>query len=845
VALKVVKPGLDSAQVIRRFEAERQALALMDHTNIAKVLDAGTTTQGRPYFVMELVKGVPITKYCDELHLRVRERLELLVPVCQAIQHAHQKGIVHRDIKPSNVLVSIQDGKPVAKVIDFGVAKALHQRLTEESMYTEIGQIVGTLEYMSPEQAELSALDIDTRADVYALGVLLYELLTGSTPLDKKRLRGAAFTEMLRMIKEEEPPKPSTRLTESKESLPALAAQRRTEPVKLTNAVRGELDWIVMKCLEKDRTRRYETADGLARDIERHLRDEPVDACPPGTGYRLGKFLRRHKGPVLAASLVFLALILGLAGTAWGLLRADRQRQLAESAATDERRAKQRADEQHNLAEEQKLLALANEKKAVAEKQIAEAVQTFLQRDLLRQADATAQANAVRQLGGGFEVKANPTIKELLDRAAAELTPAKIDVKFPGQREAQASILQTVGDTYRAIGANGQALELLTRSSDVSRQVFGADHPRTLAAENSLALAYLGAGKTQQAIELFEHVGDVQGKQLGAEHPDTLHTLSGLAWAYLDAGKLPQAIQLYEKIRDGQLKQLGPDHPDTLSTLHYLAGAYLYSGKTSQAIALYERALAARLKRLGADHPDTLATLNNLAVAYQDAGKLPEAIQLLEQVRKARLQKLGAEHPDTLSTLNFLATVYRAAGKPEQALPLLQQAAETMEKRKFQHQYARPIAANLMDCYEQLQRPAEAEALRRKWLAAVKEQAGAESPAYASELASLGLSLLKKTQWADAEHMLRECLTIREKTQPNEWTTFNTKSMLGESLARQKKYADAEALLLTGYEGMKQRAAAIPANGKVRLTEAAQRLVQLYEATGKTDQANEWRKLLR
>ena len=352
VALKVIKPGLDSAQVIRRFEAERQALALMDHTHIAKVLDAGTTASGRPYFVMELVKGVPITRYCDELQLPLRERLELLVPVCQAIQHAHQKGVIHRDVKPSNVLVCIEDGKPVPKVIDFGVAKALNQRLTDESMYTEIGQIVGTLEYMSPEQAELSALDIDTRADVYALGVLLYELLTGTTPLEKNRLRSAAFTEMLRIIKEEEPPRPSTRLTESKDTLSSVAAQRRTEPVKLTRDVRGELDWIVMRCLEKDRTRRYESASGLARDIERHLRDEAVEACPPRAGYRLGKFLRRHRQHAVAASLALLILMAGLVGTAASLARVERERRAALEARMHAERAMANSARQRQAAEE-------------------------------------------------------------------------------------------------------------------------------------------------------------------------------------------------------------------------------------------------------------------------------------------------------------------------------------------------------------------------------------------------------------------------------------------------------------------------------------------------------------
>jgi serine/threonine protein kinase/tetratricopeptide (TPR) repeat protein len=316
VALKVLKPGMDTRQVVARFEAERQALAHMDHPHIAHVFDGGETPTGRPYFVMELVKGVPITDFCDQNHLSVRERLDLFVSVCQAVQHAHQKGIIHRDLKPSNVLVALYDGQPVPKVIDFGVAKAAGQTLTENTLVTGFGAIVGTLEYMSPEQAEINQLDIDTRSDIYALGVLLYELLTGSPPFNSKEMGTGGLLEMLRVIREQEPTKPSAKLSTA-EGLPSLAANRRTKPAKLTRLVRGELDWIVMKALEKDRGRRYETANGFAGDVQRYLADEPVLACPPSAAYRLRKFVRRNKGRLAVAACLFLALTLTAAGIGW------------------------------------------------------------------------------------------------------------------------------------------------------------------------------------------------------------------------------------------------------------------------------------------------------------------------------------------------------------------------------------------------------------------------------------------------------------------------------------------------------------------------------------------------
>ena len=422
VALKVLKAGMDTRQVVARFEAERQALALMEHVGIARVLDGGETPSGRPYFVMELVKGISITRFCDEHQLTPRERLALFAQVCQAVQHAHQKGIIHRDLKPTNVLVAAYDGKPVPKVIDFGVAKALGQQLTERTLVTGFGSIVGTLEYMSPEQAEFNAMDVDTRADIYSLGVLLYELLTGTTPLSSERLKQAAMTEVLRLIREEEPPKPSTRLSDSRDTLASISAQRRLEPASLTKEVRGELDWIVMKALEKDRNRRYETANGLARDIDRYLNDEPVEASSPGTGYRLRKFVRRNRGPVLAASLLLVALAGGVVGTTVGLVRAEQARRAAGRRAEGERVAKELAEKR--LAQIEKAIGILG--------------------SMFENLDPMAEEQEGRPL--------RAILGERLDQAAAELQGEAV-----GDRLVVAQLQDRLGQTYLGLGHAAKA----------------------------------------------------------------------------------------------------------------------------------------------------------------------------------------------------------------------------------------------------------------------------------------------------------------------------------------------------------------------------------------------------
>jgi serine/threonine protein kinase/tetratricopeptide (TPR) repeat protein len=885
VAVKLIKAGMDTRQVIARFEAERQALALMDHPNIAKVLDAGTTTADRPYFVMDLVRGVPITKYCDAHRLTPRQRLELFLPVCGAVQHAHQKGVIHRDLKPSNVLVAPYDGKPVPKVIDFGVAKAAGQSLTDKTLVTGLGTIVGTLEYMSPEQAEINQLDVDTRSDIYSLGVLLYELLTGSPPFTRKQLEKAGMVEMLRVIREEEPTKPSAKLSTA-EGLPTLAANRGTEPAKLTKLVKGELDWIVMKALEKDRSRRYETANGLAMDVQRYLADEPVEASPPSRAYRLKKFLRRHRGPVLAASVIFLLLVGGIVGTSVGLkLASDRLAQVE-----------------------------AEQRRADQERSIARAVDDFVQKDLLGQADIANQAGGARDR--------NITVRELLDRAAQGLAK-----RFQGQERTEAAIRLTLGRTYQAVDEYAKAQEHLERSRALREKMFGPRHPDTLESVQHLARLHCDRGAYSQAERLYRQVLEVRRADQGGDHPDTLQSLQDLGSLYLQRGQYDKAEPLlrdalegrrarlgadhldtllsmnslallhrrraqyhraeplYKQVLAGRRKQLGPDHPRILTAMNSLAALYVDWGQYDKAGPLFRRVLTAQRAKLGADHTETLDTMNNLAHLYQVRGRYDRAESLYQQVLQVRRAKLGADHPDTiLSTHNLgthyllrqrydkaepllkqvlaaqrakrgtadpntiipllnLGTLYRDRGRYRAAEPLLREALAGARKAfGLGHPTTYVIVWHLANLYAKQGTPDRAEPVLREMVAYLRDHPEPGSSVYGDQLGALAENLLQQKKHAEAEVFARKCLAIRAKEKPGGWATFLTRSLVGGALLGQKKYAEAEPFLVEGYTGMKKCQAPIPPTLRFLLTEGLERLVQLYDAWGKPDQAAKWRK---
>jgi serine/threonine protein kinase/tetratricopeptide (TPR) repeat protein len=637
VALKIIKPGMDTKQVIARFEAERQALALMDHPNIARVIDAGATESGRPYFVMELVRGIPITDHCDRNRLVIADRLELFVRVCQAVQHAHQKGIIHRDLKPSNVLVTMIDGAAVPKIIDFGVAKAMGHQLTERTLFTGFAQLIGTPLYMSPEQAEFSGVDVDTRSDIYSLGVLLYELLTGTTPFNAETFRTAAYDEIRRIIREEEPPRPSTRISTLEATATEVSANRQSDPRELVKSVRGELDWIVMKALDKDRARRYETPGGLATDVRRYLADEPVQACPPSAWYRFSKLARRNRTALAVTAGFALMLSSATAVSTWQAWRATRAESLA----------RQRLGE---VEDARAATAAALRQSEEARKQ-AEAVSRFLV-EAFRSPDPSQD---------GSEVK----VADVLDRAVA-----KFDKEFAGSPATKEELLATLAGTYDALGLFDKSFNLIKKAAAECEAKLGPNHPETLAGQFKLAVAYRNTGRFPEAIALFKKTLKLREEKLGPDHPDTQLSRNGLAWAYEGAGMLPESIALHKETLKLREEKLGVDHYDTQLSRNGLANAYMTAGKTTEAIALYESALKLVEEKQGPLHGTSIGLRSNLASAYRAAGKLREALALLEPSLKLCEEKLGRDHSGTLLTRKTLVLIYWDLGQHDRAVEL-------------------------------------------------------------------------------------------------------------------------------------------------------------------------------
>ncbi len=664
VALKVIKLGMDTRNVVARFQAERQALALMDHPNIAQVHDAGATETGRPYFVMELVRGIKITDYCDQQQLSTRERLELFIKVCQAIQHAHQKGVIHRDIKPSNILVTVNDGVPVPKVIDFGIAKAITGRLTDLTVYTDLHQFIGTPAYMSPEQATMTSLDIDTRSDIYSLGVLLYELLTSHTPFDTKELMALEVDDLRRTIREREPMRPSTRLSTMLEGeLTTTAKHRASAPPGLIHQVRGDLDWIVMKCLEKDRTRRYETANGLARDIERHLNNEPVFARPPSKLYRLQKAVQRNKAAFATAVAIAAVLILGAVASMSEAIRARR----AEHAAQTE---------------------------AAKSEQVAQ----FLKDMLNGVSPSVARGRDTRLL------------REILDQTAQRL-----ETELKGQPAVEADLQETLGGAYMAIGDHTNCLAMSRKALALREKLYGEEHPEVASSLQSIGGALGQLGRLTEAETYCRQALAMRQKLLGPTNLAVAQSLSYLGGVLIEQNRYAEAETNLNRSLALRKKLQGEEDLEFAESLTWLGMALFNQGRLAESEAAARQSLAIHVKQHAYEHPVVIEILGNLGWVLRAQGKLGEAEASFRKAVDLGRRVLEPGHPGIRYSLGGLAHSLREQGKFAEAEGYYREALTITKKLQGEHyQELTPLYDGLCGVLEEQGKSAEAEVILRE-----------------------------------------------------------------------------------------------------------------------------------
>jgi tetratricopeptide (TPR) repeat protein len=713
VALKILKSGMDSRQVIARFDAERHALALMEHPGIARVLDAGQTDPihgSRPYFVMEFVSGEPITEYCDRTTLDLRARLDLFCDVCRAVQHAHHKGIIHRDIKPSNVLITDIDGAAMPKVIDFGIAKAVRQPLSDAMLITGRRELLGTPQYMSPEQADSDERAIDTRTDVYSLGVLLYELLTGTTPLPVERLRNSSYSRIVEMIRQQTVERPSVRLQRLGEAASDLARRQKSDVATLRRRLRGDLDWIILKALEPDREQRYGSAAVLVEDIRRHLEHEPVLAGPPTTAYRVGKFVRRHRTGVAAAAAIIIVLVAGIVATTEALLREAR--------------------------------AASNSSQIAA----------FMQ----------------QMLGGIDPAVARGKDTELL-RRMFEDTAARIGADLGNQPEVEAAIRTTIGRAYLAIGEYTSARTHLQRAMDIRRRELGDEHPDTLSTIAALGAALNKLGEFKQALDYGEEALDARRRMLGNDHPDTLSSMNDVGNQLATQGRPGDAEPLISEALEGRRRVLGNDHPDTLRSLNALGALRWDQGRFAEAEVFYREAVKGLRRVLGEDHPYTLASVGNLGRLLRIEKKLEEAETYIRLAMEGNRRVQGEHHPDTLGSINSLAVLLSEQGNFAEAEPYFRAVLDGRRRTLGDDSPDTLISINNMGAVlNSMGRPADAEPYYRQALDGNRRIMGPDHPDTLRSLHNMGALMNAQGQRAEAEAYYARAVEARRRVLGND-----------------------------------------------------------------------------